>query len=187
MLSMAILSNLSASTSYLADVLCWENAKWKEKINACHKKWLAISNDYKAIQWGLGETQVKLKILPRASSLGMITQPHSSAVNIKLQALLWVACGGHPQWEGGSEAFRDGKRDILDHNQLWEKVEKWESLSHVWLFATPWTIQSGEFSRKNTGVGSLSLPHGIFPTQGSNPGLPHCSKFFTSLATREAH
>ena len=26
---------------------------------------------------------------------------------------------------------------------------------------------------KNTGVGSLSLLQGIFPTQGSNPGLPH--------------
>ena len=24
------------------------------------------------------------------------------------------------------------------------------------------------------GVGSLSLLQGIFPTQGSNPGLPHC-------------
>ena len=27
---------------------------------------------------------------------------------------------------------------------------------------------------KNTGVGSLSLLQGIFPTQGSDPGLPHC-------------
>ena len=27
---------------------------------------------------------------------------------------------------------------------------------------------------RNTGVGSLSLLQGIFPTQGSNPGLPHC-------------
>ena len=27
---------------------------------------------------------------------------------------------------------------------------------------------------QNTGVGSLSLSQGIFPTQGSNPGLPHC-------------
>ena len=27
---------------------------------------------------------------------------------------------------------------------------------------------------KNTGVGSFSLVQGIFPTQGSNPGLPHC-------------
>ena len=27
---------------------------------------------------------------------------------------------------------------------------------------------------QNTGVGSLSLLQGIFPDQGSNPGLPHC-------------
>ena len=27
---------------------------------------------------------------------------------------------------------------------------------------------------QNTGVGSLSLLQGIYPTQGSNPGLPHC-------------
>ena len=27
---------------------------------------------------------------------------------------------------------------------------------------------------QNTVVGSLSLLQGIFPTQGSNPGLPHC-------------
>ena len=41
--------------------------------------------------------------------------------------------------------------------------------SRVWLFATPWTSPG-----LNTGVGSLSLLQGIFPTQGSNPGLPHC-------------
>ena len=38
----------------------------------------------------------------------------------------------------------------------------------------------------NTGVGSLSLLQGIFPTQGLNPGLPHCRRFSTSWATREA-
>ena len=27
---------------------------------------------------------------------------------------------------------------------------------------------------QNTGVGSCSLLQGILPTQGSNPGLPHC-------------
>ena len=30
-----------------------------------------------------------------------------------------------------------------------------------------------EFSSQNTGVGTLSLLQGIFPTQGSNPGLLH--------------
>ena len=31
-----------------------------------------------------------------------------------------------------------------------------------------------EFSRPESWSGSLSLLQGIFPTQGSNPGLPHC-------------
>ena len=35
---------------------------------------------------------------------------------------------------------------------------------------------------QNTGVGSLSLLQGIFPTQGSNPGLPHCSQILYQLS-----
>ena len=31
---------------------------------------------------------------------------------------------------------------------------------------------------QNTGVDSLSLLQGIFPTQGLNPGLPHCRQIF---------
>ena len=50
----------------------------------------------------------------------------------------------------------------------------WKSLSRVWLFVTPWTIQSMNSPGQNTGVGSCSLLQGIFPTQGSNPGLLHC-------------
>ena len=33
-----------------------------------------------------------------------------------------------------------------------------------------------------TGVGSLSLLQGIFPTQGSNPGLPHCRRILYQLS-----
>ena len=36
--------------------------------------------------------------------------------------------------------------------------------------------------RQNTGVGSLSLLQGIFPTQGSNPGLPHCRRILYQLS-----
>ena len=35
---------------------------------------------------------------------------------------------------------------------------------------------------KNTGVGSPSLLQGIFPTQGSNPGLPHCRQILYQLS-----
>ena len=38
-----------------------------------------------------------------------------------------------------------------------------------------------EFSRQNTGV-SLSLLQGIFPTQGSNPGLLHCKWILYQLS-----
>ena len=46
----------------------------------------------------------------------------------------------------------------------------------------PWNSPS-----KNPGVGRHSLHQGIFQTQGSNLGLPHCSRFFTVWATREIH
>ena len=64
-------------------------------------------------------------------------------------------------------------------------------LSHVWLFATPWTVAHRllypwNFPGKNTGV----VLQGIFLTQGSNPHLISPSlvgRFFTTNATLEAH
>ena len=38
---------------------------------------------------------------------------------------------------------------------------------------------------QNTGVGSLSLLQGIFPTQGLNPGLLHCRQVLYQLSHRE--
>ena len=35
---------------------------------------------------------------------------------------------------------------------------------------------------KNTGVGSRSLLQGVFPTQGSNPGLPDCRQILYQLS-----
>ena len=56
---------------------------------------------------------------------------------------------------------------------------KVKSLSHVRLFATAWTVAHQapppwDSPGKNTGVGCHFLLQRIFPTQGSNPGLPHC-------------
>ena len=42
---------------------------------------------------------------------------------------------------------------------------------------SPW-----DFPGKNTGVSSLSLLQRIFPTQGSNPGLPHCRQIVFRLS-----
>ena len=35
---------------------------------------------------------------------------------------------------------------------------------------------------QNTGVGTLSLLQGIFPTQASNSGLPHCRQILYQLS-----
>ena len=39
---------------------------------------------------------------------------------------------------------------------------------------------------QNAGVGSLSLLQGIFPTQGSNPGLPHCRWVLCQLSDKQS-
>ena len=60
-------------------------------------------------------------------------------------------------------------------------LSEWvKSLSHVWLFATPWTAAhqaplSTGFSRQENWSGlPFPSPGDLFPTQGLNPGLPHC-------------
>ena len=57
---------------------------------------------------------------------------------------------------------------------------KWKWFSRVQLFATPWSPWNSP--GQNTGVGSLSLLQRIFPTQGSNPGLPHCRQILYQLS-----
>ena len=59
-------------------------------------------------------------------------------------------------------------------------------LSHVQLFETPWTVAYQappfmEFSRQKYGVGCHFLLLGIFPTQRSNPDLPHCRQILYQL------
>ena len=51
-----------------------------------------------------------------------------------------------------------------------------DSLQHHGLYS-PWSSQG-----QNTGVGSISLLQGIFLTQGSNPGLPHCRQILYQLS-----
>ena len=68
-------------------------------------------------------------------------------------------------------------------NKLFLMSSESESCSVVSrLFATPWTIQSRNSPGQNTEVGSRSLLQWLFPTQGSNPGLPHCRWIFYQLS-----
>ena len=87
----------------------------------------------------------------------------------------------------------------LSDNVMTNSVSKWEGTSSMWLgvyyyyqseslsvmsdslqphgLYSPWI-----FPGQNTRVGSLSLLQGIFPIQGSNPGLPHCRQILYQLS-----
>ena len=62
-----------------------------------------------------------------------------------------------------------------------------KSLSRIRLFATPWSVAyqappSMGFSRQEYWSGVPFPSSGIFPTQGSNPGLPHCRQTLYHLS-----
>ena len=46
----------------------------------------------------------------------------------------------------------------------------------------PGSSVHGDSPGKNTGVGCHTLLQGTFPTQGSNPGLPHCRQILYCLS-----
>ena len=47
---------------------------------------------------------------------------------------------------------------------------------------TPWTVAHQAPPGKSPGVGCHALLQEIFPTQGSNPGLPHCRRILYCLS-----
>ena len=72
------------------------------------------------------------------------------------------------------------------HTWLLEKPCAY-SLSHVWLCdpmnsSPPGSSVHGDFPGKTTGVVCHAFLQGIFPTQGSNPGLPHCRRILYCLS-----
>ena len=58
---------------------------------------------------------------------------------------------------------------------------KWKWLSHVQV-CDPMDYSPWNSPGQNTGVGSLSLLQGIFPTKGLNPGLLHCRRILYQLS-----
>ena len=101
---------------------------------------------------------------------------------------IWVICRDmavpkvcHTQWRK-----LEREKQILFINAYIWNLEKWyesESPSvmsdSLWSHGlySPWNSPG-----HNTGMSSHSLPQGIFPTQGSNPGLLHCRRILYQLS-----
>ena len=84
---------------------------------------------------------------------------------------------GHSRWAAGHcegqtptrwwQSWTD-RRGIVFPFGNWVTMKVAHSCPTLW-DPSPWGSPG-----QNTGVGSLSFPQGIFPTQGLNPGLLHC-------------
>ena len=71
---------------------------------------------------------------------------------------------------------------ILDCAVLWLVAESFLTLCYPMECSPPGSSVYGDSPGKNTGVGCHTLLQGIFPTQGSNPGLLHYGQIFHRLS-----
>ena len=86
-------------------------------------------------------------------------------INREHRAWLYIAQQEASVWAAGEIIINNNKQ-----------------LSCVRLFVTPWTVSPWNAPGQNTGVGSLSILQGIFPTQGLNPDLLHCRQILYQLS-----
>ena len=84
----------------------------------------------------------------------------------------------HPGIEPGSPALQADSlaTELLVFSESESHLVLLDSLWPHGLYS-PWNSPG-----QNTGVDSLSLLQGIFPTQGLNPGLPHCRLILYQLS-----
>ena len=82
-----------------------------------------------------------------------------------------------------TDRWIDKETVVQIHNGI---LSESESLSRIRFFATCGLYSPWNYPGQNTGVGSLSLLQGIFPTQGSDPGLPHCRQILYQLSHKES-
>ena len=93
-------------------------------------------------------------------------------------------------WKGPRLWKRTIGKNLNILNKPWTLImyEYWILvLSCLELFAAPWTVAgqatlSMGFSSRILGWVVTFLLQGIFPTQGWNPGLPHCRQFHYPLS-----
>ena len=78
------------------------------------------------------------------------------------------------EWTGKKDKLKELPRSVKAKSESRSVVS--DSLWPHGLYR-PWNSPG-----QNTGVGNLSLLQGIFPTQGSNQGLPHCRRILSQVS-----
>ena len=117
----------------------------------------------------------------RCPGEGNSSPPQYSCLEKSMDRGSWWATS--PWDHKGSDTTEWLTHFCLSLMQKWSEVKWSESHSVVSDSLQPHGLYSPwNSSGQNTGVGSLSLFQGIFPTQGLNPGLPHCRRILYQLS-----
>ena len=107
---------------------------------------------------------------PFRYDLNQIPYYYTVEVTNRFKGLDLIECLGNKGW-----------RFITLHRKWSESLSVMSNSLWPHGLYTPWNSPG-----QNTKVGSLSLPQGIFPTQGSNPGLPFCRQILHQLSHKES-
>ena len=87
-----------------------------------------------------------------------------------------------PALAGGSFTTSATWEALLIECMLCSVAQSYPTLFNPLDCSPPGSSDHGDSPGQNTGEGNLSLLQGIFPTQGWNPGLPHCRQILYSLS-----
>ena len=106
-----------------------------------------------------------LPVVQEVSSESVLSCPLFKGAWVKPWHLSWSPLSSFPRF------CQEHKQTVM-----------WESERHSVVSEPLWPHGLHSSPGQNTGVGSLSLLQGIFPTQGSNPGFPHCRQILYQLS-----
>ena len=101
--------------------------------------------------------------------------------------LNWYRMWNHAKCQGEKKRAKEGfRRCVCVSACVWQDEVKWsEAAQSCPTLCNPTDIRllhPWDFLGKSTGVGCHFLLQGIFPTQGSNPGLPPCRQTLYRLS-----
>ena len=94
-----------------------------------------------------------------------------------------IFCGTYMQWNI-TQTWKRMKFSIYSNmDGLGGRYAKWnKSNRERQVLFDIISSAHGDSPGKNSGLGCHALLQGVFPTQGSNPGLPHCSQILYQMS-----
>ena len=105
-----------------------------------------------------------------------------SQLKVMCHRYIWGSRGNMAWMEEGTGGHRCGSRSQVGWKLKVKVASVLSSSLQQYELYPPGSSVPGDSPGKNTGVDSHALLQGIFPTQGSHPGLLHCRRILYQLS-----